>query len=128
MAADRLGVRGLAVSVVPLTGAPQQKVLDRLDVMERELKHVHTAIKDMRNAVRQARPGAPLASAVMNSRNWVVSVLMSHAYVQQMLAATVSVRGPGTVTVGPGAQGLWLKSLAERAVEAGMDDAQKDRP
>jgi hypothetical protein len=128
MAADRLGVRRLAVSVIPLAGAAQQKVLDRLDVMERELKHVHTAIKDMRNAVRSGRPGAPLASAVMNSRNWVVSVLMSHAYVQQMLAAQVSMGGPGTITVGPSAQGFWLRGLAERAVEAGMDDALKDRP
>jgi hypothetical protein len=128
MAADRLGVTRLAVSVAPVTGPAQHKVLDRLDVMEREIKHVHTAIKDMQNAVRSARPGAPLARAVMNSRNWVVSVLMSHAYVQQMLATQVSVNGPGTWIVGPGAQGFWLRGLAERAVEAGMDDARKDRP
>jgi hypothetical protein len=125
--ADRLGVGTFPVRVVPVSGNAQQKVLARLDVMERELKHVETAIKDMRNAVRQGRPGASLASAVMNSRNWVVSVLMSHAYVQQMLATDWD-HGPGTFSHGPGIQGIWLKNLAERAVYAGADDAKKDRP
>jgi len=89
--------------------------------MERELKHLHTAIIDMRNAVRSGRPGAPLASAIMNSRNWLLSVLMSHTYVQDML------RGDGTGLSGASFPALQLDVLTPRAIKAGLEDAKRDR-
>src|SRR5262245_33058355 len=121
---DRIGVGSHHVAVAPPSGPPQQKVLARLDVMERELRHVQTAITNLRSAVRSGRPGAPLASAVMNSRNWVLSILMSHAYVHRMVAAPVT--GPGFMYP-LGQQTSTLREMAERAISVGADDAEMDR-
>jgi hypothetical protein len=62
------------------------KLKSRLDVMERELNHLRTAIHDMRNAINRVDQRL-LTSGVMNSRNWSLSVVMSHCYAQSLLGA-----------------------------------------
>ena len=122
MSVDRVGVTRQPVAVVPVGGALQQKVLARLDVMERELRHVQAAITNLRSAVRSGRPGAPLASALMNSRNWVLSILMSHTYVHRMVGAPMT--GP-RMMFPPKQQITDLREMADRAISAGYYDAQK---
>ena len=124
---DRIGVRMFAVNVTPVSGSAQRNLLARLDVMERELRHMETAITDMKRAVRQGS-GSALASAVLNSRNWVLSLVMSHSYVQMLLGknAAGSPRLPrGTITTQPSVQ---LHYLFEKAVNAGLRDGEGDRP
>ena len=116
---DRIGVRTYAVNVTPVSGPALRKLLARADLMEREIKHLQLAIKHIRIAAQQPQTttGSPLASAVMDSRNWMLSVVMSHAYIQFMLGKNA----------GGNAVPYFLAMLATRAVNAGADDAEKDR-
>jgi hypothetical protein len=121
---DRLGVTRYPVSVTPVAGQAQRKLLARLDLMERELAHIQTAIRDMKLAVRQGSSSL-LARAVMNSRNWVLSLVISHSYIQMILGANAGSPGfPGAATTLPGFQ---LDLLFGRAAKAGVEDGLRDR-
>ncbi len=74
--ADRLGITNYPVNVTPVGGAALSKLRNRLAVMEREVEHLRTAVKDMQNGVARA-DNRLLTSGVMNSRNWTLSVVMS---------------------------------------------------
>lgn len=119
---DRLGVlKSYPVNVTPVNKIAQQRLLARLDKMEGHVGHVLTAVRDMKNAVRHGSTGvshASLATAVMNSRNWVLTVLAAHAYVQETL---------GTNSHGSSSPSFQLSLLAERAIQAGLEDAQQER-
>jgi len=117
---DRLGVRLYKVDVTPVTGRAQQKVLEKLDLMEREIQHLQLAMNHVRQAVRQpsSQTHAPLADAVMDLRNWMLSVVMSESYVQYMFGASFA---------NANASPYYLGMLASRAVKAGADDADRDR-
>ncbi len=87
MSEDRIGVRNFAVRVERAHPQLEKKVLERLEVMQKELQHVQNAILRLKSLLPQrSAPTTALANAVMDSRNWVVSVVMSHAYVQAILA------------------------------------------
>ena len=123
--ADRLGVTHFPVNVTPVRGAALAKLKNRLDVMEREAEHLRTAIKDMKNGLAR-NDNRLLTSGVMNSRNWTLSVVMSHCYIQNLL-------GAGSRT-GSGWQGQltpWAafqgKTLFLKAAEAGIEDGERDR-
>jgi hypothetical protein len=84
---DRIGVGKYAVKVARAHPELEKLVLQRLDVMQRELQHVHYAIARLKALLpNRSTSTTPLAHAVMDSRNWVVSVVMSHAFVQAMMA------------------------------------------
>jgi hypothetical protein len=64
----------------------RRKILLRLDIMQREMKHIQVAMTALKHALLAEKPSSrPLADATMNSRNWVLSVAMSHAFIQAML-------------------------------------------
>jgi hypothetical protein len=87
MAEDRVGVRQYPVRVVRSHPMLEQEVLKRLDVMQRELMYLQGAISRLRASLpNRSAPTSVLADAVMDSRNWVVSLVMSHAFIQAMLA------------------------------------------
>jgi hypothetical protein len=87
MSEDRVGVRNFAVKVERSHPLLEKAVLERLDVMLRELQHAQNAVLRLKALLPQRSAStASLAHAVMDSRNWVVSAVMSHAYVQAMLA------------------------------------------
>ena len=117
---DRLNIGIYKVDVTPVTGKAQQKVLARLDLMEREMQHLQRAIHHVRQVVRQPslQTHAPLADAVMDLRNWMLSVVMSESYVQYMFWES-----PTSGNSSP----YYLGTLANRAVQAGADDADRDR-
>jgi hypothetical protein len=66
--------------------ALRRKTLQRLDVMRREAEHAIRAIDVMRHELRAERPfpSTRLASALKQSRDWVLSLVISEAYVIAM--------------------------------------------
>lgn len=87
MAEDRIGVLKYPVRVARSHPVLEQEVLKRLEVMQRELAHLQNAISRLRTWLpNRSAPTSVLASAVMDSRNWTVSLVMSHAFVQAMMA------------------------------------------
>jgi hypothetical protein len=83
---DRIGVRKYPVSVTRAHPALEAVVLERLDIMQKELTHLQGAISRLRAWLpNRAAPTSTLADAVMDSRNWTVSLVMSHAFIQAML-------------------------------------------
>jgi hypothetical protein len=74
----------------------------------------------VRNAVNNPSPQshAQLAAAVMDLRNWMLSVVMGAAYIQYMFGGSYP-QGSETPE--------FLGMLAKRAVNAGAEDAERDR-
>ncbi len=116
MPEDAIGVQLFPVQADRIDPPFDKLVLDRLDVMQRELQHVQNAISRLRGALSQgAAPTRALAQATMDSRNWVLSVMMSHAYVQSWVEGD---RPPNPNN---------LAGLAERAARTGDAQALTDR-
>jgi len=117
---DRLGVRVYGVAVTPVSGKAKQSVLGKLDLMNREMEHLNLAIRHVRNAVNNpsTQSHAQLADAVMDLRNWMLSVVMDAAYIQYIFSADYT-NGNQTPH--------FLGMLAGRAVNAGAEDAERDR-
>ena len=93
--------------------------------MEREARHPATAVDDIKNAI-QRNDQRLLASGVMNSRNWTLSVVMSHCYIQTLPGGNApgSSGFAGQATPLPTIQ---LDLLFPRAVKAGVEDGARDR-
>jgi hypothetical protein len=91
--------------------------------MEREIEHMRTAVRDMKNALAR-NDNRLLTSGVMNSRNWTLSAAMSHCYVQNLLGADSGVGMSAWHTTSPVVQNLTMFRLA---VLAGNDDGERDR-
>src|SRR5262245_57470599 len=105
------------VAVLLPSGARKQQVSQKLDEMHRELQHIQTALVDIKRAVLMGQSPA-LASGVMNSRNWMFSLVESHCYLQTLL------RPPDS----SGASGPFhLEMLIARAAKAGIERAENDR-
>jgi hypothetical protein len=122
---DRLHVTRFPVAVIPPQGETRTKALARLATMEREALHLATAIKDMRNGIVRA-DGRLFTSGVMNSRDWTLSVVLSHTYLQALVDAGVHSSGfPGQATPLASYQGY---TLFGRAGTMGVEDGIRDRP
>ena len=123
--ADRIGVTKYPVSVSFVGALALTHLKTRLDVMEREVRHLATAVADMKNAV-QRNDQRLLASGVMNSRNWTLSLVISHCYIQTLLGGNApgSSGFAGQATPMPTIQsGI----LFNRAANAGVEDGVRDR-
>lgn len=123
--ADRIGVLKYPVRVTPVGGSARLQLRKRLDIMEREAQHLITAIKDMKNGLDRS-DNRLLTSGLMNSRNWALSVVMSHCYAQNLLGAdSASSSGfPGMATPSASFQ---AEILFQRAAKAGIEDGVRDR-
>jgi hypothetical protein len=66
--------------------AVRRKTLQRLDVMRREAEHAIRAIDVMRHELRKEKPfpSTHLTHALKQSRDWVLSLVISQAYVISM--------------------------------------------
>lgn len=121
---DRIGVLKYPVNVTPVAGLPKDRLMRRLEIMEREIDHLKTAVADMRHGLLRS-DSRLLTSGVMNSRNWTLSVVMSHCYAQAILGAGAGPAGtPGMATTIPSAQAA---ILFPRAAQAGVEDGTRDR-
>jgi len=123
MAADRIGVLDYKVRATPVGGAAQTRLLTRLSVMTSEVARLQSAIARLRHAVQANQGGEPLVSALMDSRNWALSVLASHSYAQEMLGpsgatphmgktAAMAARGDAR-NLGPAGSMLAARQLAD---------------
>ncbi|MGI8570179.1 MAG: hypothetical protein ACR2KT_14530 [Methylocella sp.] len=97
--------------------ALRRKTLQRLDVMRREAEHAIRAIDVMRHELSKEKPfpSTPLTFALKQSRDWVLSLVISQAYVNTMI-------GSDFVLVAP----PYFAILFSRAVEAGIRQATSD--
>lgn len=122
---DRIGVTSHPVNVTPVDGVPLLRLKGRLDTMERELDHLRTAIADMRNGIN-SQSSRLLTSGVMNSRNWTLSLAMSHCYIQHLLGSKAPQKSgfAGQSTPDPTKQ---LETLFMNAVRAAAWDGMRDR-
>jgi hypothetical protein len=82
---DPIGVGKYSVTVAPPSPGNRKKLLQRLDVMTRELAHAQMAVAQLRHALQHSGSTRPLADGIMNSRNWVLSLVISHSFIQTML-------------------------------------------
>jgi hypothetical protein len=118
MSYDRLGVLQYPVNVTPVRGDTLEGLKAHVAIMEREARHLLTAVMDMRNSLTRG-DNRSLTDAVMNSRNWALSVVMNHCYVQSALGANAGSSGfPGMATSLPAFQN---ELLFGRAVKAGNE-------
>ena len=121
MSYDRLGVLHYPVNVTPVGGRQLAALKDRVATMEREVRHLSMAVTNLRNSLNR-NDNRLMADAVMNSRNWALSVVMSHCYVQALLGANAGSSGfSGMATSLPSIQN---DILFGRAVQAGSDDGK----
>jgi hypothetical protein len=119
MSYDRLGVLRYPVNVTPVRGRELEALKSHVATMEREARHLLTAVTDLKNSLNR-NDNRLLTDAVMNSRNWSLSVVMSHCFVQSMLGANASnASSPGMATAQPRFQN---ELLFGRAVKAGIRD------
>lgn len=86
---DRLGVNREPYSVIhvtPVTGAALIDMNQQLNKLEKEIGHMLTAVRDIRNGLAQ-RDGPKLAGGVRNCRNWAASAVVALCYVETVLGA-----------------------------------------
>src|SRR5688572_4194620 len=120
MAEDRVGVRKFSVRAIRSHPEIETKALKRLEVMLRELDHVQGALLRLKAALtNRSMPTSSLASAVMDSRNWTVSLIMSHAYIQRIVAGDDTIAG---LKKDHG----HVETLAAKAASLGETDAGKE--
>ena len=115
---DRLRVTQYPISVTPLSGLGREDLKQHLQLMEKELGHLLTALRDMKNGVN-ANNNRLLTSGVMNSRNWAASVVESHCYIQFLLGANPS----KTAAYDHVIDRFQTYDLFKRAAEMGANDA-----
>ena len=119
---DRLGVAHHPVTVTPVQGAALDDLKQHLDTLEREVQHMMTAVKDMKNGIHQ-KNSRLLTSGVMNSRNWALSIELSHCYIQVLLGAN-----PGDdVQQSVALLKFYLSDYFQRAAVMGVMDAIETR-
>ncbi|MBS0522976.1 MAG: hypothetical protein JSS04_04995 [Proteobacteria bacterium] len=121
---DRLGVTKYPVAVTLPQDIRKAKVLARLATMEREAMHLATAVRDMRNGILRS-DSQLFVGGVMNSRNWTLSVVLSHCYLQTLVDAGVYSSGFSSQAT-PSAF-FQASILFQRAAEMGANDGRRDR-
>jgi hypothetical protein len=115
---DRIGVARIATMVAPPRPAMKGRIIQRVDVMEREAQNLALSARQVHSALQLGKD-ALLSDAVLNSRNWMLSVLMSHCFLQWGLEPPLGAPGPGKH-----ADRFWYLEgdLIPRAINAGKQD------
>jgi hypothetical protein len=113
----RLEVRKYDVKVSPPSAENRKKLLQRLDVMNRELAHAQMAVSQLRNALQHPGSTKSLADGLLSSRNWVLSLLISHAFIQMILDNDSPYFSTHTIQT---------RMMAAEAVQEGMEQARQE--
>src|SRR5262245_52017793 len=111
---DRLGVTHYAVMVTPVTGRALDDLKARVRVMKREVGHLMTAINRLENRIENGGD-----DAVMDSRNWTLSIVMSHCYIQSLLGANPGLQASDNDLIAR----FQLYDMFQKAAKTGADDA-----
>ena len=113
----RVDVRMYDVKVSPPSPENRKKLLRRLDLMNRELAHAQMAVSQLRNALQHPGSTKSLADGLLNSRNWVLSLLISHAFIQMILDNETPYFSMHTIQT---------RMMAHEAVQEGMEQARQE--
>lgn len=119
---DRLGILNHPVTVTPVSGDALNDLKRHLDMLEADIQHMLTAVKDMRNGIN-GKNNRLLTSGVMNSRNWTLSAVVSHCYIQFLLGANPGQQYGNSFRVAR----FHIYDMFKRAAEMGADDAIEAR-
>jgi hypothetical protein len=114
---DRLGVTHYSVNVTPVTGAALADLKNRVSVMKREVDHLMRAINRIENGIN-CNNSRSLTDGVMDSRNWSLSVVMSHCYIQTLLGANPGLQASYSASIAE----FQLYSMFNKAAKTGADD------
>jgi hypothetical protein len=119
-------ISGHCVSAICVVTGP---VLQRIDVLEREATHLANAARQMRAAINSGQSRL-LTDGVLNSRNWMLSVVMSHCFIQSALDALGESdsdrHGVWPKTAAPNAF-VVSEFLVQRAGRVGVEDGGRLR-
>jgi len=113
---DRLGVTHYAVNVTPVSGRALDDLKDRVRVMNREVRHLMMATSRIENGINNSRS---LTDGVMDSRNWTLSIVMSHCYIQSLLGANPGRQAGDSYLLAK----FQLYNMFKKAAETGASDA-----
>src|SRR5208282_1246966 len=119
---DRLGINMYPVSVIPPPAQQRQMVLQRADVLEREADHLARAARQIRDGINWNQSRV-LTEGVLNSRNWMLSVVISHCFLQTALEGAPHDAVPQSAYAGKtGTAAAFAVSefLVQRAARAGF--------
>jgi len=86
---DPIGVTTVPVNVVDRGPAVRRKAVQRIDVMMKELAHVQLALTQLKHLLLIQQSFSPdtqraFTHSMMNARNWVLSVAISHCFIQTL--------------------------------------------
>lgn len=113
----RIDVRKYPVNVSPPSPENRKKLLRRLDVMNKELAHAQMAVSQLRNALQHPGSTKSLADGLLNSRNWVLSLVISHSFIQMVLDNETPYFSMHTIQT---------RMMAHEAVQEGMEQARQE--
>jgi hypothetical protein len=117
---DRLGIIPFPVLVTLPPAATRTQLLQRADVLEREAGHLARAARQIRDGIN-SNQSRLMADGVLNSRNWMLSVVMSHCFLQSALEGDSLDRSPGALEP----RAFWVsEQLVPRAARVGLDDGR----
>jgi hypothetical protein len=122
---DRLGVNKGALATItatPVSGAALQDLHQNLDKLEKEIGHMLTAVRDLRNGLRQGN-GQLVTGGIRHSRNWAASAVLAHCYVEAILGANVGQQYSHSLPI----HRFHLYELFKRAAEMGFNDGIETR-
>ena len=117
---DPISIRLYPVAVSIPAGPTKQKVLKKLEEMQREIDHIRTALAETKRAVATGDSRA-LASGVMDTRNWTISLAESQGYLQSVL------RPPPGSDYSGSSGAYFVDMLFSRAVKLGIQRGEQDR-
>jgi len=85
--------------------------------MNKELAHAQMAVSQLRNALQHPGSTKSLADGLLNSRNWVLSLVISHSFIQMVLDNETPYFSMHTIQT---------RMMAHEAVQEGMEQARQE--
>jgi hypothetical protein len=121
---DLIGANRYNVAVRPVQGSAKREVLNRIQLMEKQAHALLKAVAQLRHAMQQHTAGSQrtLVSAVMDSRNQALEIVMSHMAIQIGLYESPSddYGRPGMGTSQP----TYVEMLFNRAAKEGLKQGE----
>ncbi len=122
---DRISIGKIGVIVERPHDFVKGRLLQRASVMEREAEYLALSARQIRDGL-QLNQQRLLAEGVLNSRNWMLSVVMSHCFLQWALEPPISTPAKPTGAAQKHEDRFWFveQFLVDRAVRAGKQDGE----
>jgi hypothetical protein len=120
---DRLGVNNYPAVVTPVQGEGFTVLKARIATMQQETQQLMLAVQSMAAGADENKKTKALVDGLLNSRNWALSVVMSHCFIETLLGAN-----PGQHMANDHMLARYnLYDIFHRAARMGADDAIETR-